>query len=112
MKPARWTPIAQPALTPNDGGGHDNRLTVNHAELVAKAKFYSGKILDGELTPYDGATMIWKECQLKTFDGDHTFDPFVYWQDEYEDAQSDERRLYCAEAIRRFARECLGGPDG
>jgi hypothetical protein len=87
-----------------------HRLTVRHDELVAKAKFYSGEILDGKLTPYDGATLIWKECHLHTFDGDHTFDPFVYWQDEYEDAQSDERRLFCANAIRQFAREFLGGP--
>jgi hypothetical protein len=67
-------------------------------------------MLDGKLTPYEGATKIFRECQLETFDGDHTFDPFVYWQDEYEDAQSDERRLFCANAIRQFAREFLGGP--
>jgi hypothetical protein len=100
-------------LPPNSNEGCDNGspLTVNHDELVAKAKFYAGKILDGELTPFDGATLIWKECHLKTFHGDHTFDPFVYWQDEYEDAQSEERRLRCAEIIRQFARQFLGGPE-
>jgi hypothetical protein len=88
-----------------------SKITVRHDELVAKAKFYAGEILGGKLTPYDGATRIWKECFQQTFDGDHTFDPFVYWQDEYEDAQSDERRLYCAGVIRQFAQELLGGPD-
>jgi hypothetical protein len=87
-----------------------DRFSLHHDELVAKAKFYAGEILDGKLTPYDGATKIFKECQLETFEGDHTFDPFVYWQDEYEGAQSDERRLYCADVIRQFAREFLGGP--
>jgi hypothetical protein len=91
-------------------GDSDSRFAVKHEELVAKAKFYAGKILDGELTPYDGATLIWEECHQKTFKGDHTFDPFVYWREEYEDAQSDERRLRCAEVIREFAREFLGGP--
>src|SRR5688500_10814031 len=87
-----------------------SRFTVNHAELVARAKHIAGKIVDGELTPFDGATLIFRECQLKTFQGDHTFDPFVYWQDEYEDAQIEERRLECADIIRRFAVELLGGP--
>ena len=87
-----------------------DQFSVRHDELLAKAKFYAGEILDGRLTPYDGATKIFRECHLETFDGDHTFDPFVYWQDEYEDAQSDERRLYCADVIRQLAREFLGGP--
>jgi hypothetical protein len=87
-----------------------DQFSVRHDELVAKAKFYAGEILDGRLTPYDGATRIWKECFQQTFEGDHTFDPFVYWQDEFEDAQSDERRLYCANVIRQFAQELLGGP--
>ena len=87
-----------------------SRFTVNHAELVAKSKYFAAKILDGEITPYDGATLIWRECHLKSFPGDHTFDPFVYWQDEYEDAGSEERRAECAEIIRRYAHELLGGP--
>ena len=87
-----------------------SEFTVKHAELVAKAKFFAAKILDGEITPYDGATLIFRECQLETFPGDHTFDPFVYWQDEYEDAQSEDRRAECADIIRRFAHELLGGP--
>jgi hypothetical protein len=85
-------------------------FTVNHAELIAKSKFFASKILEGEMTPYDGATAIWRECHQKTFPGDHTFDPFVYWQDEYEDAQSEDRRAECADIIRRFAHELLGGP--
>jgi hypothetical protein len=102
--------IAMAQVPPDPDERGNSPLTVRHDELVAKAKYVSGMILDGKLTPFDGATQIFKECYLATFDGDHTFDPFVYWQDEYEDAQSDERRLYCADAIRQFAREFLGGP--
>jgi hypothetical protein len=97
-------------LPPDAHERNDSPFTVSHEELVAKAQFYSAKILDGEIPPYDGATLIWKECHLKTFPGDHTFDPFVYWQDEYEDAQSEGRRARCAEIIRQFAAEFLGGP--
>jgi hypothetical protein len=89
---------------------HESKLTVDHAQLVARAKYLAGQILDGEVTPYEGATLIWRECYQNTFDGDHTFDPFVYWQGEYEDAQTDSRRLRCEEIIRQFAREFLGGP--
>jgi hypothetical protein len=88
-----------------------SRLSVDHTQLVARARHLAGKIVDGEIRPFEGATLIWRECHLKTFDGDHTFDPFVYWQDEYEDAQSEERRQRCAEIIRQVARQFLGGPE-
>ena len=88
-----------------------SKLSVDHSQLVARARHLAGKIVDGEITPFEGATLIWRECHLKTFHGDHTFDPFVYWQDEYEDAQSEERRQRCAEIIRQVARQFLGGPE-
>jgi hypothetical protein len=88
-----------------------NPLLVDHAQLVARARHLCGQILDGRLTAFDGATLIWRECHLRTFKGDHTFDPFVYWQDEYEDAQSDARRQRCAEIITQFARAFLDGSE-
>jgi hypothetical protein len=72
-------------------------------ELIAKARFICGKIIDGEVTPYDGAKMIWKECHGENMPGDHTFDGFVYWADEYEDAVDDARRAHCENALRQTA---------
>jgi hypothetical protein len=83
---------------------------LNRDQLVAKAKFICGKIIDGEMTPYDGAKMIWNECHYRNMPADHTFDPFVYWADEYESADDDDRRLFCEQALTSTVREFLGGP--
>lgn len=38
---------------------------------------------------------------------DHSVDLFVYWADAIEDADTDERRLFCESAIVRIAEEFL-----
>jgi len=39
--------------------------------------------------------------------GDHSVDQFVYWADAIDDADTEERRLFCESAIVRIAREFL-----
>lgn len=70
-------------------------------------------IVDATCTPYEGARRIVADvaddCCAR---GDHSLDPFLYWEDEHQSADEDERRAFCEHALREAARELLHGPDG
>lgn len=83
--------------------------------IIRRAKTIAAQIIDGTVSPYDGAKLIcpimW---ELPT--GDHALDPFIYWEDEYISADTDERRDYCRRAILKSAEHLLadnypGGPN-
>ena len=63
--------------------------------------------MSGELTPAAGARLIWTDVFYHLELGDHSVDQFVYWADAIEDADSEERRLFCETAIKRIAAEFL-----
>ena len=71
--------------------------------LIALAVRYARQILSGELTPYDGGCLIWRECQLALPEGDHRLDPFVYWASEREDTVERGRIALCDLALRTAA---------
>jgi hypothetical protein len=75
--------------------------------LKALARTYSARIVAGEITPAAGARSIWTDVFYHLELGDHSVDQFVYWADAIEDADDDERRRFCENAIIRIAREFL-----
>ena len=75
--------------------------------LKALARTYAGRIVSGEITPAAGARAIWIDVFYHLELGDHSVDQFVYWADAIEDADDEERRLFCESAIVRIAREFL-----
>ena len=77
------------------------------SELKALARTYASRIVAGEVTPADGARSIWTDVFYHLEMGDHSVDQFVYWADAIEDAEDDERRAFCEDAIIRIAREYL-----
>jgi hypothetical protein len=74
--------------------------------IIQRAKAIAAQIVDGTLAPDDGAKRV---CLLhrELPSGDHALDGFVYWEDEYVDADSAERRAYCHRAILRVAEKLL-----
>jgi hypothetical protein len=75
--------------------------------LKAVARTYAARIVSGEITPAAGARAIWTDVFYHLELGDHCVDQFVYWADAIEDADDDERRRFCENAIVRIAREFL-----
>ena len=74
--------------------------------LVQQAKEIAKDILAGRTTPFDGAKAICK-LQLDLATGDHALDGFVYWADEYGEADNEERRSYCERALLKVAQDLL-----
>ena len=64
-------------------------------------------VVSGEFTPAVGARLIWTDVFYHLDLGDHCVDQFVYWADAIEDADTDERKAFCENAIIRIAREFL-----
>jgi len=75
--------------------------------LKSLARTHAARIVSGEITPAAGARLIWTDVFYHLELGDHSVDQFVYWADAIEDADSDERRSFCENAIIRIAREFL-----
>ena len=75
--------------------------------LKALARTYAARIVSGEVTPAEGARSIWTDVFYHLEMGDHSVDQFVYWADAVEDAEDDERRRFCENAIIRIATEFL-----
>ena len=75
--------------------------------LRAIARTYAAHIVSGEMSPAEGARAIWTDVFYHLEMGDHSVDQFVYWADAIEDADDDERRRFCADAIIRIANEFL-----
>jgi hypothetical protein len=75
--------------------------------LMAVARAHAARIVSGEVTPANGARSIWIDVFYHLEEGDHCVDQFVYWADAIEDADSDERRVFCESAIIRIAKEFL-----
>ena len=71
------------------------------------AREYATEILEGTISPFEGARRIWREIQLDMPDLKPQLDPFVYWASEWEDADDPGRRDYCESAIRTAARNIL-----
>jgi hypothetical protein len=83
--------------------------------IIQRAKAIAAQIIDGSVAPYDGAKLI---CPImwELPNGDHALDGFVYWEDEYISADTDDRRDYCRRAILKVAEHLLadrypGGPN-
>jgi len=76
-------------------------------ELKALARTYATQIVAGDITPAAGARAIWTDVFYHLEMGDHSVDQFVYWADAIEDAEDDQRREFCEDAIIRIAREYL-----
>ena len=77
------------------------------SDLKALARTYATRIVAGEVTPAAGARAIWTDVFYHLEMGDHSVDQFVYWADAIEDAEDDQRREFCEDAIIRIAREYL-----
>ena len=77
------------------------------AAAMFLARDYAARILDGSLGPYEGAKKIWVELSGEVRPNDHSLDPFIYWADEYEDAQDTERRRESERAIVESARQLV-----
>jgi hypothetical protein len=75
--------------------------------LKVLARAHAARIVSGEVTPADGARAIWTDVFYHLELGDHSVDQFVYWADAIEDAEDEERRRFCENAIVRIAREFL-----
>jgi hypothetical protein len=75
--------------------------------LKALARTIAARIVAGDVTPAAGARAIWTDVFYHLELGDHSVDPFVYWADAIEDADDDQRREFCEDAIRRIAAEFL-----
>jgi hypothetical protein len=76
-------------------------------ELKAVARTHAARIVSGAITPAEGARAIWTDVFYHLELGDHSVDLFVYWADAVEDADTEERRLFCESAIVRIAAEFL-----
>jgi hypothetical protein len=75
--------------------------------LKALARTHAARIVSGQVTPAAGARSIWTDVFYHLELGDHCVDGFVYWADAIDDAEDEERRLFCESAIVRLAREFL-----
>jgi len=76
-------------------------------ELRALARTHAARIVSGAVTPAEGARAIWTDVFYHLELGDHSVDQFVYWADAVEDAETDERRQFCEDAIVRIANDFL-----
>jgi hypothetical protein len=75
--------------------------------LKMRARTIAARIVSGEITPAAGARAIWTDVFYHLELGDHSVDPFVYWADAIEDADTEERKLFCESAIVRIAADFL-----
>jgi hypothetical protein len=76
-------------------------------ELLAKARFHAGQIIDGVVEPLTGAQLIWQECSLQCNPRETSLDPFVYWASEFEDAIDSDRQIFCSRAMVEAAHSFL-----
>ena len=76
-------------------------------KLKEVARTHAARIVSGEITPAAGARLIWTDVFYHLELGDHSVDQFVYWADAIDEADSEERRLFCENAIVRIAQEFL-----
>jgi hypothetical protein len=74
------------------------------------ARFYAAGILDGSLSPYQGAKAIWTKLSYEIRPDDHTLDAFIYWADEFEETDEPQRRSLCEAAIIEGAHELVDVP--
>ena len=75
--------------------------------LKALARTHAARIVSGQVSPAVGARAIWTDVFYHLELGDHCVDGFVYWADAIDDAENEERRLFCESAIVLLAREFL-----
>ena len=75
--------------------------------LKAVARTHATRIVSGDVSPAVGARSIWTDVFYHLELGDHCVDPFVYWADAIDDADTEERRLFCESAIVRMAVQFL-----
>ena len=82
------------------------------SELKALARTYASRIAAGEVTPAAGARLIWTDVFYHLEMGDHSVDQFIYWADAIEDAEDEQRREFCENAIKRIAEQYLRDHPG
>jgi hypothetical protein len=75
--------------------------------LKSVARTHATRIISGEVSPAVGARSIWTDVFYHLDLGDHCVDLFVYWADAIDDAEDDERRMFCESAILRIATDFL-----
>jgi hypothetical protein len=73
------------------------------------ATAYAAQIVDGTLSPYEGARHIWR-IELDVEGLMHDLGPFVYWASEWQETNDPASRQECEAAIRAAAVELAGGP--
>jgi hypothetical protein len=74
--------------------------------VIERAKAIAAQIVDGTLPPYEGAKLV-SEIHWQLAHEDHALDGFVYWEDEYESADTEDRQEYCHRAIIKIAQNLL-----
>ena len=72
------------------------------------AKAYAAQIIDGTISPYEGAQHIWR-LQVEVEGLMLDLGPFVYWASEWQETNNPASRRECDAAIRAAALELVGG---
>lgn len=84
-----------------------NRGRMSKEEALKRnAKHISRKILNSEMTPLDGAKMIWKATSANPLPEFHDLDPFIYAASEAEE-RPKEKRFFENEIVAE-AKRCSG----
>src|SRR5438552_10283990 len=99
---------AEPLFEKALGELHIDVPTKSEAGLIV-AKAYAVRIVEGSVSPYEGARRIWDDVHDQVEELKPQLDPFVYWASEYwEAAYTPARRAECEHAIRTAARDLVG----
>lgn len=100
-----WCLAAFHAAAGADADGASGSAPSDALRAVAHA--HAAKIVSGETKPYQGARAIWTDVFYHLAPDDHFVDGFVYWADQVDDAESEERRQVCESAIVTLAYRLL-----
>jgi hypothetical protein len=76
------------------------------ASVIQRAKAIAAQIVDGTLSPHEGAKLVC-EIRWQSANESHALDGFVYWEDEYVSADTEDRQAYCHRAIMKVAQNLL-----
>jgi hypothetical protein len=71
------------------------------------ARRVAEQIINQTVKPYEGAKAIWTQFAVEVRPDDHGLDPFIYWADEFEEANELQRKEYCEAAILQSAIELV-----
>ena len=88
-------------------GDADSGVPASPSRLRTIARAHAQRIVSADVSPYDGARAIWTDVFYHLAPDDHLVDGFVYWADQVDDAENDERRQACEAAIVALAQRLL-----